>query len=293
MSTTKTKLKSKPKPKLPPGARFYPYQSGELPSVTTILSATESDSARNRLEQWGRDWDADPLNQGKTRPTERGSFVDALLTSYLQAPVGFRTTPSTIGIAEDVVPYIESLINPVNGTVSILSQFGEMWWAQGLLPTFPYSPEKRLWRDSDHIPRKEYVASSKGWAGVPDFIGEFGGIPSLISLKTSDKLYYKTAPDWKDLNERKALGERPTPQWSAQFSGYKKYEKARMQEVAYKAAVEETLGLYIQQIVVLVLTPQRPQVLTLKQYEIDKAWESWLGKVELYSTMYPSVSAVA
>lgn len=283
-TSTKSKLKTKTKRELTSSSRFYTHPTlGNLPSVTTILSNTESDNARNRLEKWGRDWDADPLNQGKMKPSERGSFVDSILTSYFKTPLEIRVKPKLIGLPEDVLPYIESLNQPLQDGSHILDKAQEMYWAQGLLVDIPDC--QRLWKTSAYLPPQEYVASTKGWAGVPDFIGVWNNKLSLISLKTSDKLYFKSKPDWKDVNEKKKRGEPPSPQWSAHYSGWCKYNKARMQEAAYKIAIEETLGLYVESVVILVITPKKVQTFTLTPNEIENATHDWMDKVDMYKSM--------
>ena len=134
MATTKLTKKAATQGKLNHNARFYPTKWGfDAPSVTTILSSTESRAAQTRLENWAEKWKADPENEGKTEPKDRGSLIDDRLSKYFALDPESRVLPNSWGLPEDVKPFMEAILKPIPKTgKSILAQITDVIWSQGL-----------------------------------------------------------------------------------------------------------------------------------------------------------------
>ena len=291
--------------KLTSSARFYPTKWGfNAPSVTTILSGTESRAAQTRLENWSEKWLADPENQGKTEPKNRGSLIDDRLSKYFALDPEYRVLPTAWGLPEDVKPFMEAILRPMKATGrSILAQITDVMWSQGLLDCVDIPREERQFYQPDiKIAREQEFISSKTYryAGVPDFVGNYTNAKgetklSLISLKTSDKNYSKVSPDWNTFNNEKnrcrALGIEfnPPENWGANYGANMKFRRAGMQESAYDFALQESLGIYVEQYVVLVVTPVGIQTLSINGMEKDWFNRMWLEKVEKFYEVYPEL----
>jgi hypothetical protein len=307
MATTKPKKKAETKSKLTSSARFYPTKWGfDAPSVTTILSGTESRAAQTRLENWSEKWKADPENEGKTEPKDRGSLIDDRLSKYFALDPESRVLPTSWGLPEDVKPFMDAILKPIKATgKSILAQITDVIWSQGLLDCvdIPRS-ERQFYHPDIKIAKEQEFISSKThrYAGVPDFVGNYTNAKgetklSLISLKTSDKNYSKVSPDWKAFNARLAecraqgIEFAPPEGWRENYGANMKFRRAGMQESAYDLALQESLGIYVEQYIVLVVTAKGIQTLSINGMEKDWFNRMWLEKVEKFYEMYPELSA--
>jgi hypothetical protein len=292
------------KAKLPSGARLYPTKGNMYPSVTTILTSTESHAAQKRLENWGNKWKENPENKGKTEPKDRGSLIDNVLSSYFTRSPEQRVLPTSWGLPEDVKPFMESILKPIKATgCSPLAQIGNVIWSQGLMDDVGIPREQRqFYTPNIKIAREqEFISSAKyGYAGCPDFIGDYTDAKgntklSLISLKTSDKKYSKESPDWIAFGEaqRKAkeMGEVFTPpaDWSIKYGANQKFKRAAMQEAAYDIPLQESLGIYVAQWVVMVVTVQGVQLLSISGMEKDWHTRNWLKKVAKFYELFPEM----
>ena len=297
------------KSKLTSSARFYPTKWGfKAPSVTTILSGTEARQAQVRLENWSEKWLADPENKGKTEPKDRGSLIDERLSKYFALDPESRVLPNSWGLPEDVKPFMEAILKPIPKTgKSILAQIDDVLWSQGLLDCvdIPRSERQFYIPDNIKIAKEQEFISSKThrYAGVPDFVGNYTNSKgetklSLISLKTSDKKYSKVSPDWNGFNAEKdrcrALGIdfKPPENFSSNYGANMKFRRAGMQESAYDFALQESLGIYVDQYIVLVVTPIGIQTLSINGMEKDWFNKMWLEKVEKFYGMYPDLGVV-
>lgn len=311
MPTTITKPKkpkattTKPGSKLITGTRMYPSKNGGgFISVTSILSNTESLSAQLRLEKWGRDWEKSPDNSGKVHPTKRGSMIDEILTAYFSRDPDNRVLPTSIGLPEDVAPFMEAILKPLKVTGhSPLLQIGRVIWSQGLMDWLGIDRSQRQFYKPDIkiAKEQEFISSSKyGYAGCPDFIGDYTNAKgetklSLISLKTSDKKYSKLSPDYNAFNAAKnqALLDgtdfKPPEGWSENYGANMKFRRAGMQEAAYDIALQESLGIYVQQWVIMVVTVKGVQMITVDGMEKDWHTKNWLKKVEKFYELFPEL----
>jgi hypothetical protein len=289
------------KPKHTAGARFSLLPDGTpAPSVTTILGSVESRQSQVRLENWAKNWQNE--NPGATSPTERGNFIDAALSAYFSVPEGNRTLPSVLGLPDDVVPFMESILKPLSATGnSILHQIGDVIWSQGFL-TDKIDPSLRMFRPNvnKRLPPTEYIYSQvHRYTGTPDFVGNYTnskGVKkfSLISLKTSNSPYSSNPPDWDKFNARKkmaaGMGEKfvPPPGWSDNYKGHAKYSRAAKQEAAYDIAFSQSFGINVEQYVILVATPEKVQSFVIDKKIQGKYWQNkWLADVEKYYQLFP------
>lgn len=304
-----TKPKKDTKSKLTSSARFYPTKWGfDAPSVTTILSGTESRAAQTRLENWSEKWLADPENKGKTEPKDRGSLIDDRLSKYFALDPESRVLPTSWGLPEDVKPFMDAVLKPIPKTgKSILAQITDVMWSQGLMDSvdIPRS-ERQFYQPDIKIAKEQEFISSKThrFAGVPDFVGNYTNAKgetklSLISLKTSDKKYSKVSPDWNKFNDEKnrcrALGIefKPPENWASNYGANMKFRRAGMQESAYDMALQESLGIYVEQYIVLVVTSLGIQTLSINGMEKDWFNRMWLEKVKKFYEMYPNLGVSA
>ena len=65
------------------GQRHYVINDEKLPSVTTILSATQSEEKRASLEKWKREKGEAVAEQIKNTAANRGSIMHHIIESYL------------------------------------------------------------------------------------------------------------------------------------------------------------------------------------------------------------------
>lgn len=234
------------------GKRHYttPLPSGPAPSVTTIISETASEANKRKLEMWSK------ANPGvKEAAAERGTAVHFGMEQYLK------------GNKEPEVP--EEYEDFWKGLPPILDQFQEVLWAETpVLDKFNFTvgadDVARVWGcDPD----------GRAWAGAPDIIGVANNKLTLADLKTSVKPYSRKWP--KDL-------EKGSPEWRDLLGGHMKFKKTCKQLAAYDIAIEQTLGMTVQQAVILVSTPLRTQIFKISRRFLDSLREDWYKIVAEY-----------
>ena len=131
-----------------------------LPSVTEILAATETPLQRQRLIDWDRD------NPGvRDAACDRGTYVHALCASYLLQEFPRRFPDSTF--PESIQPYFRGLI-------PFLADCGPALWAEHEVGGAG----------------NQFVWSSLGYAGRPDWLVQVRGELVLIDLKTATSPYH-------------------------------------------------------------------------------------------------------
>ena len=293
----RTRAKKVKPVELTPGSRFYPIiKDGETKgvacSVTTILSNTESEKAKERLVNWGKGQEQAKSQPGYIEPRERGTKFDDIVSGYCRTQSEFRKLPSLIGLHPEVAAMVNNFIKPTYNArtkqagPSFLELFGKCIWVQGVVPA-DYTDGLEAYKHVDSRGNaREYLASLEhGFAGTPDIIGEFKGELTLISLKTSNCDYRKTHPGYEALNEREK-GAPPPEEWRKAYGGYMKYSKAVMQECAYRLALIETMGITLDNIAILVSTPERAQAFYLTQYEIENGTKLFLERCKAFYETY-------
>ena len=234
------------------GKRHYvtPLETGPAPSVTTILSETASEANKKKLEMWSK------ANPGvKEAAAERGTAIHYGMEQYLKG----NKTPD---IKEDYADFW-------SGMPAILDQFTEVLWAESpILERFNFTvgadDVARVWGCDDE---------GRAWAGAPDIIGVVNGKLTLADLKTSVKPYSRKWP--KDL-------EKGSPEWRDLLGGHMKFKKTLKQLAAYDVAIEQTLGMTVQQAAILVSTPVRTQIFKISRKFLDSLRTDWYSIVEEY-----------
>jgi hypothetical protein len=241
------------------GRRHYttPLPTGPAPSVTTIIGETASEANKRKLEMWSKN------NPGvKEAAAERGTAIHYGMECYLK------------GNKNPEIP--EEYGDFWAGMPSILDQFQEVFWAES-----PVLDKFNFTIGADDVARV-WGCDSEGraWAGAPDIIGVVGNKLTLADLKTSVKPYSRRWP--KDL-------EKGSPEWRDLLGGHMKFKKTCKQLAAYDIAIEQTLGMKVQQAAILVSTPVRTQVFKISRRFLDILHEDWYKIVEEY---YRQIDAI-
>lgn len=234
------------------GKRHYttPLPTGPAPSVTTIISETASEANKRKLEMWSKN------NPGvKEAAAERGTAIHYGMECYLKG----NKTPD---IPEDYKDFWA-------GMPAILDQFQEVLWAESpVLDKFDFTigadDVARVWGCDPE---------GRAWAGAPDIIAVAGNKLTLADLKTSVKPYSRKWP--KDL-------EKGSQEWRDLLAGHIKFKKTCKQLAAYDVAIEQTLGMRVQQAAILVSTPVRTQVFKISRNFLDSLREDWYKIVAEY-----------
>ena len=234
------------------GKRHYttPLPTGPAPSVTTIIGETASEANKRKLEMWSK------ANPGKKEAAaERGTAIHYGMECYLK------------GNKNPEIP--EEYADFWAGMPSILDQFSEVLWAESpVLDKFDFTigadDVARVWGCDDE---------GRAWAGAPDIIAVVGNKLTLADLKTSVKPYSRKWP--KDL-------EKGSPEWRDLLGGHMKFKKTCKQLAAYDIAIEQTLGMKVQQAAILVSTPVRTQVFKISRNFLNCLREDWYKIVEEY-----------
>ena len=234
------------------GKRHYttPLPSGPAPSVTTIISETASEQNKKKLEMWSKN------NPGvKEKAAERGTAIHYGMEQYLK------------GNKEPEID--EEYQNFWSGLPKILDQFTEVLWAVS-----PVLDRFKFTLGCDDIARV-WGADGQGraWAGAPDIIAVANNKLTLADLKTSVRPYSRKWP--KDY-------EKGTKEWRNLLGGYMKFKKTCKQLAAYDIAIEQTLGMKVQQAAILVSTPERTQIFKISRGFLNSLRQDWYKIVEEY-----------
>jgi hypothetical protein len=241
------------------GRRHYttPLPTGPAPSVTTIISETASEANKRKLEMWSKN------NPGvKEQAAERGTAIHYGMEQYLKG----NKNPD---IPEEYGDFWA-------GMPSILDQFQEVLWAES-----PVLDKFNFTIGADDVARV-WGCDSEGrsFAGAPDIIGVVGNKLTLADLKTSVKPYSRKWP--KDL-------EKGSPEWRDLLGGHMKFKKTCKQLAAYDIAIEQTLGMKVQQAAILVSTPVRTQVFKISRNFLNLLREDWCKILKEYYTQIEEV----
>lgn len=156
----------------PSGHRKYLCSGLYLPSVTTVLSSTESEKSKAGLRTWQKN-NPGALEEASTR----GSAIHKCCEDHIR------------GIPVDCP---ESYSGFWNGMSQYLDWFSEIHWS-----------ERPLRQDWYHLRSDDkevaYVWSTEHkYAGCPDLIGEIGGVKVIADFKTSNSPYMNSFPERGD-----------------------------------------------------------------------------------------------
>ncbi len=154
------------------GHRKYLCSGLYMPSVTTVLSATESEKSKAGLRTWQKN-NPGALEEASTR----GTAIHKCCEDYLR------------GIPVDCSDLYKGFWNGMN---QYLDWFDTIHWS-----------ERPLRKDWYHLRSEDkevaYVWSTEHlYAGCPDLIGEIGGVKVIADFKTSNGPYSNTFPERGD-----------------------------------------------------------------------------------------------
>jgi len=225
-----------------------------LPSVTSVLSATQTEETRKKLQHWNL------MNPGVAeQAAERGSWIHNSVENYIR---GLKVQPPKAYEAYwlDMPEKLNELLDDA-----------KVLWSEK-----PYNqPKWNKFVGSDGVGRLHYydTESDEGYAGCPDIIyRDRNGEIVLGDFKTSLGPYSAKFPSTKvQMSDqlRKSL-----------VSGVFKLKKTTLQLAAYKLAAESCLGIKIQKTQIIVSTPvpsYSVQVFTFSEGEVEKHTKSWLA----------------
>lgn len=244
------------------GSRHYKTPYGALPSVTTILSATGGNKAA--LERWAK---KNP--GGREAAAARGTKVHSLMEEYL------------LGINKDPQIDDEEIAQFWSGLPENLDKLGRVIWAENPAgDAFPWT------MGGDGISRVWHPGVNEeenwGWAGAPDIVAEYKNKVVLGDLKTSNGPYYAKWPG----------PETPKNEYGMRRAGYMKYAKCMMQMGAYAMALEHTVGIVPEILMIFVATRERSQVFAVQGGTIEKYKQKWLDAVaKYYGEILPGLAA--
>ena len=154
------------------GHRKYLCSGLYMPSVTTVLSATETEKAKKSLATWQAN-NPGGLEEASTR----GSAIHLGCENYLRG-----LDP---GVPDEYQPFW-------NGISQYLDWFDTLHWSER-----PLRPDWYHLRSDDK--EVAFVWSTEHlYAGCPDLIGEIGGVRVIADFKTSNAPYRSSFPDRGD-----------------------------------------------------------------------------------------------
>ena len=135
------------------GKRHYDIGQTKLPSVTTILSATQSEKKRKSLEYWKARLGAQQADRVRDVAALRGTAMHTYLDAYIRG-TGHKDLTS---VGKEAEPMAKKIIN--DG----LPDLNEIWGSEVTL----YYPEL--------------------YAGATDIVGIYNGRESIIDFKQTNK----------------------------------------------------------------------------------------------------------
>ena len=230
-----------------------------LPSVTSILSATQSAETQRKLAHWNA------LNPGVAdAAAARGSWIHEAVENHIR---GIKVNPR-----EDLKPYWVDVPEKVDELIGS----GRVLWSEK-----PFNqPSWSRYVGDDGVGRIHYydTPTGHGWAGCCDIIYEdSNGEIILGDFKTSVGPYSAKFPSSK--------GDIPENLKKALISGVFKFRKTKLQLAAYTIAAEKCLGIKISKTQIIVSTPvpdYSVQVFSFGEKDIEKDKENWWQIVRKY-----------
>ena len=243
------------------GLRHYkcPGVPDYLPSVTSILSSTQSAKTQQKLAHWNI------MNPGVAdAAAARGTWIHEATENHIR---GLKVVPP-----EAYAPFWKG----VPERMDEILEGGRVLWSER-----PYNqPSWSKYVGDDGVGRIFYYDENTkhGYAGCCDLIYMDNNAEIVLAdFKTSAGPYSARFPNKKsnvDEKTKKAL-----------ISGVFKVKKTRLQLAAYKLAAEACLGIKISKTQIIVSTPMddyQTQVFTFGESEIEKDELAWLALVDKF-----------
>jgi len=135
------------------GQRHYDIEHTKLPSVTTIISATQSEEKKKSLADWKARLGAQAADRVRDIAALRGTAMHTYLDAYIQG-TGHKDLTS---VGQEAEPMAKKIIN--DGLIDL----DEIWGTEVTL----YYPEL--------------------YAGATDVVGIYNGRESIIDFKQTNK----------------------------------------------------------------------------------------------------------
>ena len=135
------------------GSRHYDIGNTKLPSVTTIISATQSEEKRQKLAEWKARLGDQAADRVRDVAAMRGTAMHTFLEAYILG-TGHKDLTS---IGKEAEPMAKKIIE------SGLGDLGEVWGTEVTL----YYPDL--------------------YAGATDIVGIYNGRESIIDFKQTNK----------------------------------------------------------------------------------------------------------
>jgi hypothetical protein len=238
-----------------------------LPSVTSILSATQNEETQKKLAHWNL------ANPGALeKAAERGTWIHAATENYIR---GLQVKPPA-----EYQPYW----NDVPEKLDELLEGGKVLWSES-----PYNaPHWNSYVGDDGVGRLHYYdeKTEQGYAGCPDLIyKDSNGEIVLADFKTSTSPYSLRFPP--------AKSNLPADVKKALIGGVFKARKTSLQLAAYSLAAKHCLGLEIDKTRIIVSTPlpeYSVQVFSFSKLDLEKHTKQWLEVVKDFYNKLNDVS---
>ena len=251
------------------GSRHYKTPFGSLPSVTTILGATQGSKAA--LERWSK------KNPGKKEEAaRRGTAVHSRMEHYLLGEKDFEHE------ANEDPEFLKDVVDPFwDGLSEKLDKFENVIWAENPANddfqwTIGGDGISRVWSPGTH------ETEVRGWAGAPDIIATYQGKVVLGDLKTSNGLYFGRWPG----------PDTPREEYGMRRAGFIKYQKCCMQLAAYDIGIRHTIGIKPDIHMIIVSTTERNQVFAIQGRTIQKYKEKWMKCVDKYYEEFHNIPEI-
>jgi len=220
-----------------------------LPSVTTVLSATESEKSKASLRTWQEN-NPGAMEQAATR----GSAIHKCCENYIR------------GLPIDCPSEYEDFWN---GISQYLDWFDNIHWSER-----PLRPDWNHLRSDDK--QVAYVWSTEHkFAGCPDLIGEIGtgddAVRVIADFKTSNGPYRTSFPERGD-----RMG----------YGGFRKYQKCAQQMAAYRLGLRERTSYECDVALIIVSTENTSQAIFIDTDQLNLYESRFIKRAKMFHDLY-------